>query len=128
MTSRSPELVLVVDDDERNRRLAVDVLRLAGLRTVEAGTGAEALSLASAELPDLVLLDLQLPDLDGVQVARELRADARTAAIPLVALSALRLDGREEWLREAGFDGFLAKPIDVAEFPRVVRGYCRPRS
>ena len=128
MTPPSPELVLVVDDDERNRRLAVDVLRLAGLRTVEAGTGAEALSVASAELPDLVLLDLQLPDLDGVAVARELRGDARTAEIPIVALSALRLDGREEWLREAGFDGFLAKPIDVAEFPRVVRGYCRPRS
>jgi two-component system cell cycle response regulator DivK len=117
----------VVDDDERNRRLAVDVLRLAGLQTLEAGTGAEALSVASAGLPDLVLLDLQLPDLDGAQVVRELRGDARTAEIPVVALSALRLDGREEWLREAGFDGFLAKPIDVAEFPRVVRGYCRPR-
>ena len=128
MTSRSPELVLVVDDDERNRRLAVDVLRLAGLRTVEAGTGAEALSVASARLPDLILLDLQLPDLDGVAVARELRGDARTVEIPVVALSALRLDGREEWLREAGFAGFLAKPIDVAEFPHVVRGYCRPRS
>ena len=114
----------MVDDDERNRRLAGDVLRLAGLRTLEAATGAEALSLASAELPDLVLLDLQLPDLDGVAVARELRSDARTAEIPVVALSALRLDGREAWLREAGFDGFLAKPIDVAEFPQAVRGYC----
>ena len=124
MASSSPELVLVVDDDERNRRLAGDVLRLAGLRTLEAATGAEALSLASAELPDLVLLDLQLPDLDGVAVARELRSDARTAEIPVVALSALRLDGREAWLREAGFDGFLAKPIDVAEFPQAVRGYC----
>ena len=124
MTSPSPDLVLVVDDDERNRRLAGDVLRLAGLRTLEAATGAEAIAIASAELPDLVLLDLQLPDLDGVQVVRELRAGARTAEIPVVALSALRLDGREEWLREAGFDGYLAKPIDVAEFPRVVRGYC----
>jgi two-component system cell cycle response regulator DivK len=136
MTSPSPDaglvgeehgpLVLVVDDDARNRRLAVEVLRLAGLETVEAGTGAEALSHAFAKRPDLVLLDLQLPDLDGVAVARELRADARTAEIPVVALSALRLDGREAWLREAGFDGFLAKPIDVAEFPHVVRGYCSP--
>jgi two-component system, cell cycle response regulator DivK len=118
-------LVLVVDDDERNLRLAGDVLRLAGLEILEAATGAEALSLASAALPDVILLDLQLPDLDGTDVARELTGDVRTAAIPIVALSALRLDGREEWLREAGFAGFLAKPIDVAEFPRLVRGYCR---
>ena len=118
-------LVLVVDDDERNRRLAADVLRLAGLRILEAATGSEAISLATAEQPDVILLDLQLPDLDGTAVARELRADARTTGIPVVALSALRLEGREDWLREAGFSGFLAKPIDVAEFPDRVRGYCR---
>ncbi len=124
-TGESAPLVLVVDDDERNRKLAGDVLRLAGLRTLEAATGAEALALAFAELPDVILLDLRLPDLDGTEVARELRGDARTAEIPVVALSALGLEGREEWLRETGFAGALAKPIDVAEFPRVVRGYCR---
>ena len=131
MTSRSPDgvptapLVLVVDDDERNRRLAGDVLRLAGLRTLEAATGGEAIAVATAERPDVVLLDLQLPDLDGTDVARELRGDARTAGIPIVALSALGLEGREGWLREAGFTGFLPKPIDVAEFPDRVRAYCR---
>lgn len=114
-----------MDDDERNRKLARDVLELAGLRTLEAATGAEALALAFAELPDVILLDLRLPDLDGTDVARELRGDARTAEIPIVALSALRADGDEEvWLREAGFAGSLAKPIDVREFPGQVRGYC----
>ena len=77
------------------------------------------------DFDNVILLDLRLPDLDGTDVARELRGDARTAEIPVVALSALRLEGREEWLREAGFAGSLAKPIDVAEFPRRVRGYCR---
>ena len=124
MATTAP-LVLVVDDDGRNRKLAVDVLRLAGLRTLEAATGGEAIARATAERPDVILLDLQLPDLDGTEVARDLRADPRTAEIPVVALSALRLEGREDWLREAGFSGFLGKPIDVPEFPDRVRGYCR---
>ena len=118
-------LVLVVDDNERNLRLARDVLRAAGFRTLEATTGDEALSLAVRELPDVVLLDLGLPDIHGTAVARTLRDAERTARIPLVALTSLPLEGGD-WHVAAGFDGYVEKPFDVGTFPELVRGYCSP--
>jgi two-component system cell cycle response regulator DivK len=127
VTSTSPgaaPLVLIVDDNERNLKLARDVLCAAGLRTIEAATGAEGIALAAQHLPDVILLDLQLPDLNGVEVARRLRGSARTALIPVVALSALQPSGGDEWLLGAGFDGHLAKPITVTEFPDQVRSFC----
>ena len=120
-----PPLVLIVDDDERNLRLAGDVLRTAGCRTLEAGSGAEGIALAIELRPDVILLDLRLPDLDGVDVARELSNEPMTAAIPVVALTALRLDGDEDWLR-AAFAGYLEKPIDVRRLADQVLSYCRP--
>jgi two-component system, cell cycle response regulator DivK len=117
-------LVLIVDDNAKNLKLARDVLRAAGFRTLEAATGAEGIALAAERLPDVVLLDLRLPDLDGTEVARELRDEARTARIPVVALSALPPGGDEDWLRAAGFAGYVEKPIDVRRFPNQVRRYC----
>jgi two-component system, cell cycle response regulator DivK len=117
-------LVLIVDDNEINRKLARDVLRAAGLGTLEAGTGTEAIALAAARLPDVILLDLGLPDMVGTEVSRELRDGVRTAHIPVVALSALADAGDHDWLLAAGFAGFLSKPIDVGAFPDQVRGYC----
>ena len=136
MTSRSPgarniapavagPLVLIVDDNARNRKLAGEVLRAAGLRTVEAASGGEGIAIAAESLPDVILLDLRLPDMDGTDVARELRDAARTAHIPVVALSALRDAGEGDRLPAAGFAGYLEKPIDVREFPEQVRRYCR---
>ena len=119
-------LVLIVDDNEKNRKLARDVLRAAGLRTIEAASGGEGIALAAECLPDVILLDLRLPDLDGEDVANTLREGARTARIPVVALSALRYGGDSERLLAAGFAGYLEKPIDVREFPEQVRRYCRP--
>ena len=118
-----PPLVLIVDDDERNRKLARDVLRAAGLRTLEAASGAEAITLASAHLPDVILMDLRLPDMDGADAARRLGAEARTAAIPVVALSAVPISGGGG-LVEGRFVGALEKPIDVGAFPEQVRRYC----
>jgi two-component system, cell cycle response regulator DivK len=125
VTSGTPDrpLVLIVDDNEKNRKLARDVLHAAGFRTVEAASGAEAIALAAEQLPDVVLLDLRLPDMDGMDVARELRDGARTDRIPVVALSALRPEGEDAWLAEAGFAGSIGKPISVAEFPHQVRRY-----
>lgn len=122
-------LVLVVDDDGRNRKLAQDVLRRSGLRTIEAASGAAAVALAGDRLPDVVLLDVRLPDMEGRDVARVLREEERTAHIPVVALTALRYpDGGARLLAE-GFSGYLEKPIDVRTFPDQVRGYCgRPRA
>jgi CheY-like chemotaxis protein len=119
-------LVLIVDDNALNRKLARDVLDAAGLRTLEAATAAEAIALATAQLPDVVLMDLRLPDLDGTAAAGVLGADPRTARIPVVAMTAQRLDPGDGWLSEAGFAGSIAKPIDIDAFPGLVRGFCLP--
>src|SRR5262245_38472909 len=123
MTSVSPNapLVLIVDDSDKNRKLARDVLRADGLRTIEAADGHEAVALAAESLPDVILLDLRLPDLDGVEVARALRDGVLTRRIPVVALSAMRDDGDRDALSAAGFAGRLEKPIDVRAFPGQVR-------
>jgi len=117
-------LVLIVDDNDRNRKLARDVLRLARFRTLEAVTAAEGIALAAEHLPDVILMDLRLPDLDGTEAARMLRAEPRTSRIPVVAVTALPLDARDDWLLDAGFAGYIAKPIDIDEFPDVVRRFC----
>ncbi|MDO8483359.1 MAG: response regulator [Candidatus Limnocylindrales bacterium] len=117
-------LVLIVDDNARNRKLAGDVLRLARFRTIEAATAAEGIALASEHLPDVILMDLRLPDLDGTEATRMLRAEPRTSHIPVVAMTALPLDARDDWLFDAGFAGYVVKPIDIDEFPDVVRRFC----
>ena len=123
MTEGSDPLVLIVDDNEQNAKLARDVLRAAGFRTIEAESGAEALRRASIDRPDVILLDIRLPDMDGADVARRLKGDPRTAHIPVVAMTALALGDGGAWALEAGFDGYLEKPIDVREFPDEVRRF-----
>ena len=125
MTSPSPggPLVLIVDDNQKNLKLARDVLRAAGFRTLEAANGAEGLALADEHLPSVILMDLRLPDMDGADAARQLANGPRTAAIPVVALSALALEEGVAWLLANGFAGHLEKPIDVQEFPHQVRHY-----
>ena len=124
MTRESP-LVLIVDDNDRNRKLARDLLQVAQFRTVEARTAAEGIALASVQQPDVILMDLRLPDLDGTEAARMLRAEPRTSGIPIVALTALPLDARDEWVFDAGFSGYVVKPIDTDAFPDVVRRFCQ---
>ena len=116
--------VLIVDDNEKNLKLARDVLRAAGFRTLEAESGAEGMVLAAKHLPDVILMDLRLPDMDGTDAARALGSGARTARIPVVALSSLPLEGSGDWLLAAGFAGYLEKPISVGAFPNEVRRYC----
>jgi two-component system cell cycle response regulator DivK len=126
VTSSSPggsPLVLIVDDNEQNLKLARDVLRAAGFRTLEAATGAEGIGLAVERLPDVILMDIRLPDMDGTEVARRLRDDAQVARTPVIALTSLTASG--DWFGEAGFDGFLEKPISVRDFADQVRSYCR---
>jgi two-component system, cell cycle response regulator DivK len=115
---------MIVDDNEKNLKLARDVLRAAGLQTLDAASGAEGIALAAEHLPDVILVDLRLPDMDGTDAARKLGDEARTARIPVVALSALPLEGAGDWLLAAGFAGYLEKPISVVEFPDQVRRYC----
>ena len=118
------ELVLIVDDNEKNVRLARDVLRAAGFRTLEATSGGEAIAVATELLPDVILMDIRLPDIDGTEAARRLKNDPRTAGIPIVALTSLAMKGDREWFLALGFDGYLEKPISVRELPDQVRGFC----
>jgi two-component system cell cycle response regulator DivK len=116
--------VLIVEDDDRNRKLARDVLGAAAFLTLEAATAAEGIALARGQVPDVILMDLRLPDMGGAAAARILKADETTAAIPIVAMSALSLEGSDDWLDASGFAGAIEKPISIQGFPDEVRRYC----
>ena len=118
------ERILVVEDNDLNMKLFREVLSAGGYRTLEATTGDEAVELASEHTPDLVLMDIQLPDFDGVQALGRLRENERTAAIPVLALTAQAMDGDRERFLAAGFDGYLSKPVNVLELIGTVRLHC----
>ena len=122
------ERILVVEDNELNMKLFRDVLVATGYRTLEATTGGEAVELATEHAPDLVLMDIQLPDLGGVQALGRLRANERTAAIPVLALTAQAMDGDRERFLAAGFNGYLSKPVNVRELIGTVRLHCDGRA
>ena len=119
------QLILIVDDNENNRKLARDVLEFAGFSTVEATGGVEAVALTLEHRPDLVLMDIRMPDLSGTEALKLLREDSRTAEIPIVALTSSTMRGDEERFISEGFDGYLGKPISVREFPDQVRGFLK---
>jgi two-component system cell cycle response regulator DivK len=120
----SGECVLVVEDNEKNMKLVRDVLEATGYAPLEASSGEEALALAAEQTPALVLMDIQLPDLDGSEALRRLRSDERTAGIPVLALTAQAMQGDRERFLAAGFDGYLSKPIDIDELLETVRRFC----
>ncbi len=107
--------ILVVEDNERNMKLVRDILHAEGYQTLEASTAVEGLALAAERSPALVLMDIRLPDMDGVEALGRLRTDARTASIPVLAVTAQAMKGDRERFLEAGFDGYLSKPVDVDE-------------
>ncbi len=119
--------ILLVEDNEMNMKLLRDVLFATGYRTLEATTGAEAVELASANVPDLVLMDIQLPDFDGVQALHRLRANERTAGIPVLAVTAQAMQGDRQGFLAAGFEGYVSKPVNVRELIGTVRHYCDDR-
>jgi two-component system, cell cycle response regulator DivK len=118
------ERVLVVEDNAKNMKLVRDLLQATGYRTFEATTGEEAVELAVSHAPAVVLMDVQLPGIDGVEALARLRRDERTASIPVLAVTAQAMSGDRERFLEAGFDGYLAKPIDIAELLGAVREHC----
>jgi two-component system cell cycle response regulator DivK len=120
--------ILVVEDNARNMKLVRDVLQATGYRTLEATLGARAVELAAEHEPDLVLMDIQLPDIDGIETLGRLRADDRTAAIPVLALTAQAMDGDRERFLAAGFDDYVSKPVDVAGLLAAVKRHCDGRA
>jgi CheY-like chemotaxis protein len=118
------ELILIVEDNEKNLKLVRDLLQVKGYRTLEAGTGELGVELARRHPPQLILMDIQLPGMDGVAALGQLRADPATAKIPVIALTAFAMQNERQRFRSAGFDGDLVKPINIQELLEVVGTFC----
>ncbi len=118
------ELILIVEDNDKNMKLFRDVLQAKGYRTIEATNAEDGLDLAAEHSPALVLMDVQLPGIDGVEALARLRADDATSATPVLALTAQAMHGDRERFVAAGFDGYLAKPVDVIELIAAVESRC----
>lgn len=119
------ERILIVEDNDRNMKLFRDVLSARGFATLEATSSGQALEVAFEHLPDVVLMDIRLPDGDGVDTLRRLRSDARTASIPVLAVTAQAMRGDRERFLAAGFDGYVTKPVDIAALVATVSEHCR---
>ena len=113
--------VLIVEDNEKNMKLARDILQAKGYATVEAETGEEGVKLAKEKKPDLVLMDIQLPGINGIEAFKQIRADESTAKIPVVALTASVTPTDRSQITAAGFDAFISKPINLKEFVETVK-------
>jgi two-component system cell cycle response regulator DivK len=120
-----PRKILIVEDNEDNRELAVKVLRNKGFETVTAVDGEEAIEKAVSEKPDLILLDISLPKLTGYEVAKRLKSMEEFKEIPIVAFTAHAMIGDREKVIVAGFEGYISKPINIREFPDQVKLYIR---
>ena len=113
--------ILIVEDNDKNMKLARDILKAKGYATLEAVTGEEGVKLAKEKVPDLVLMDIQLPGINGIEAFRQIRGDAKTARIPVVALTASVTPTDRSEINAAGFDAFIGKPISLKEFVETVK-------
>ncbi len=118
------ELILIIEDNEKNLKLVRDLLRVKGYQTLEAGAAELGVELARRHLPQLILMDIQLPGMDGVTALGQLKADPLTVKIPVIALTAFAMQDERQRFRMAGFDGYLVKPINIQEFLQVVSEFC----
>jgi two-component system, cell cycle response regulator DivK len=109
-------LILIVEDNERNLKLVRDVLQVKGFNTIEAGTAEIGIELAAERKPDLILMDIQLPGMNGIDALKVLRSNPATADIPIVAVTASVMQQDRTLITQAGFDGYIGKPINIKEF------------
>jgi CheY-like chemotaxis protein len=110
------ELILIIEDNEKNRKLARDVLQVKGYKTIESETAEDGLDLARSESPALILMDIQLPGMDGITALKQLRADPVTKSIPTIAITASAMTHNRQTLLAEGFDGYQTKPISLKDF------------
>lgn len=110
------ELILIIEDNEKNRKLARDVLQVKGYQTIESETAEEGLKLAVEKSPNLILMDIQLPGMDGITAMKRLKADPTTAGIPIIAITASAMTHNRTTMLAEGFDGYQTKPISLKEF------------
>lgn len=116
-------LILIVEDNEKNMKLVRDVLQFKGYETVEAVNGADGVRLAKERKPDLVLMDIQLPDIDGITALGQIRDDPETRKIPVIAVSASVMPDDQQRIVASGFDAYITKPINVKNFVETVERY-----
>ena len=114
-------LILIVEDNEKNLKLVRDVLQVKGYSTLEARTAEDGIRLAREAKPDLILMDIHLPGMSGIEALKALRADAATASVPVIAVTASVMQQDRKRITEAGFNGYVGKPINVQEFLHAVR-------
>jgi len=114
-------LILIVEDNEKNLKLVRDVLQVKGFSTLEAGTAEDGIKLARESKPDLILMDIHLPGMSGIEALKVLRGEAATAAIPVIAVTASVMQQDRKQITEAGFDAYVGKPINLKEFLDAVR-------
>ena len=117
--------ILVVEDNPKNLKLVRDVLRFSGYEVIEATSGEDGVRLAASEQPDLILMDLQLPGIDGAEALRRIRAGEQTRAVPVVAVTAFAMDHDRQRAFDSGFTGYVEKPISVRRLPQQVRDFLR---
>ena len=121
----SSQKILVVEDNQDNRELVVKVLKINGYHVIEAVDGEEAIEKTRAENPDLILMDLFIPKIDGYEVTRRLKRDRDLKSIPIIALTAHAMKGDMEVALAAGCDGYIPKPIDVRELPKQIEHFLK---
>ena len=117
------KLILIIDDEPKNIILLRDLLQVIGYSTNEATNGKQGVELAKTSKPDLILIDIQMPEMDGLEATRILKTDATTRDIPVLALTSYAMKGDKERILEAGCDGYLAKPLDIKELLKTVAEY-----
>jgi two-component system cell cycle response regulator DivK len=118
--------VLIVEDNELNMKLFNDLLEGHGYATLQSRSGVEAVELARKNKPNLILMDIQLPEVSGLEVTKWIKSDDELRAIPVIAVTAFAMKGDEEKMRQGGCEAYLSKPISVAKFLETVRAYAGP--
>ena len=119
--------ILIVEDEPRNLKLFRDLLQRIGYETIEATDGEQGVELARARNPDLILMDIMMPKMDGIEATRILKADTATKNIPIIALTSYAMKGDRERTLEAGCDGYIAKPVDIQELLKAIEHFCQDK-
>ena len=122
------ELILIIEDNEKNRKLCRDVLQVKGYRTIESETAEDGLKLAAEKSPALILMDIQLPGMDGITAMKQLKADATTKSIPIIAITASAMTNNRQAMLAEGFDGYQTKPIALKDFLAEIERVLNPKA
>lgn len=118
-----PKKILIVEDNELNMKLFNDLLQAHGYETIQTMDGRDVLDIVRAQMPDLIVMDIQLPEISGLEVTKMLKADDKLKSIPVIAVTAFAMKGDEEKIREGGCEGYLAKPISVPSFLETIASF-----